>query len=575
MISLILMTGLFFLLSIKDLESQLQIWSHLAYSYFFSTAILGGVVLIIGSVDGTLSNVSVLHMVCFSWVISLSVLHVRNRLFPKWSLFIDILKELFSSFSSFPNGIKIFLALILLASIGPINHPDAADYHVGYAFQAFLKGRIINDGGLHLGLVGLGDWAHLAFLQDHTQWLIRTAQALILIPAAGVLLEYKTGKWHVLTLLSAPVMLQWVTIGKPLLMTDATLAILFINVLKSPDKSRLLQLIHVSLLSLAFKISSLLIAVPLSLMALFIYNRKSLNRKRNMINMLDMMGLIALITLCSSVFIFRYSVYTNPFYPFLTSYITPERLDIIAYADQLLSYGKVHWSWPVDLFIPRSMGALAFVIGPVILLNVILRIYVDWKNRHYSLTLSTGLLLIILLLFFGQGRADYFFSPFFIIIIGSSVLSENYNLNRLIKSFIFIQLMLTGVLLLINIGQSLHTFIRPVEAMQRYAYGFSDAQAARDLPKPTLFLSIRQTRLYFDQQYVDRDRFKTCLMNLSPDECLQLFSVQSIIVSPNDTKALGIIDNPSWICQDTMLVKRGSRNPFNYSEVLVQRWRRR
>jgi len=135
--------------------------------------------------------------------------------------------------------------------------------------------------------------------------------------------------------------------------------------------------------------------------------------------------------------------------------------------------------------------------------------------------------------------------------------------------------MLTGVLLLINIGQSLHTFIRPVEAMQRYAYGFSDAQAARDLPKPTLFLSIRQTRLYFDQQYVDRDRFKTCLMNLSPDECLQLFSVQSIIVSPNDTKALGIIDNPSWICQDTMLVKRGSRNPFNYSEVLVQRWRRR
>ena len=111
--------------------------------------------------------------------------------------------------------------------------------------------------------------------------------------------------------------------------------------------------------------------------------------------------------------------------------------------------------------------------------------------------------------------------------------------------------------------------------MKRYAYGYSDAQAARDLPKPTLFFSIRQTRLFFDQQYVDRDQFKTCLMNLPPDECLQLFSVQSIIASPNDTNSLGISDNPLWVFQDTMLVKRGSRNPFNYSEVLVQRWRRR
>ena len=51
----------------------------------------------------------------------------------------------------------ILLSLILASSIGPIIHPDSTDYHVGYIYQYFLRGGFFTDGGLHQGLLGIGD----------------------------------------------------------------------------------------------------------------------------------------------------------------------------------------------------------------------------------------------------------------------------------------------------------------------------------------------------------------------------------------------------------------------------------
>ena len=70
--------------------------------------------------------------------------------------------------------ILISLIFILFSSIGPINHPDAADYHVGYPYQYFLKGKFFIDGGLSQGLLGIGDYANFVFIQEKTTWLIRT-----------------------------------------------------------------------------------------------------------------------------------------------------------------------------------------------------------------------------------------------------------------------------------------------------------------------------------------------------------------------------------------------------------------
>ena len=71
-----------------------------------------------------------------------------------------------------------FLTLIIISSIGPINHPDATDYHVGYPYQYFLRGGLFIDGGLHQGLLGIGDYSNLAFIQENTIWLIRTTNII-------------------------------------------------------------------------------------------------------------------------------------------------------------------------------------------------------------------------------------------------------------------------------------------------------------------------------------------------------------------------------------------------------------
>jgi len=71
-----------------------------------------------------------------------------------------------------------FLFLIFLSSVGPINHPDSADYHVGYPYQYYLRGKFFIDGGLHQGLLGLADYANLAFIQENNIWLIRFVQII-------------------------------------------------------------------------------------------------------------------------------------------------------------------------------------------------------------------------------------------------------------------------------------------------------------------------------------------------------------------------------------------------------------
>ena len=43
----------------------------------------------------------------------------------------------------------LFFCLITISSIGPINHPDSLDYHIGYPYQYWLKGKFFIDGGLH------------------------------------------------------------------------------------------------------------------------------------------------------------------------------------------------------------------------------------------------------------------------------------------------------------------------------------------------------------------------------------------------------------------------------------------
>ena len=124
--------------------------------------------------------------------------------------------------------IAFILFLIFISSFGPINHPDSADYHVGYPYQYFIRGGLFVDGGDDQGLLGLADYANLAFIQENTIWLIRTVQ-IINLPFIFLFLSNKLkNNILLLTFLTVPTFIQWSTIGKPLFLGESSLIILYL-----------------------------------------------------------------------------------------------------------------------------------------------------------------------------------------------------------------------------------------------------------------------------------------------------------------------------------------------------------
>ena len=110
--------------------------------------------------------------------------------------------------------ITLIIILLFFASLGPINQSDTVNYYVGYPFQYYLRNSHFIDGDLGQGLLGIGDFANIAFIQEKSIWLIRVSQYLPLIPIILFLCRRKTSSFLILIFISSPVFLQWLTIGK-------------------------------------------------------------------------------------------------------------------------------------------------------------------------------------------------------------------------------------------------------------------------------------------------------------------------------------------------------------------------
>ena len=158
------------------------------YSLIFSSIIFSHISLGFFSLILIHLNLSRFPLIIFCFFILIISLLRRNRSIEKlFEIKIFLKKEVeFLIKSNQSNNFKkslfilllILLAFILFSSIGPINHPDAADYHVGYPYQYFVRGRFFIDGGLTQGLLGIGDYANLSFIQEKNIWLIRFIQIL-------------------------------------------------------------------------------------------------------------------------------------------------------------------------------------------------------------------------------------------------------------------------------------------------------------------------------------------------------------------------------------------------------------
>ena len=463
--------------------------------------------------------------------------------------------------NKFQNIKVYFLALILLlifiSSFGPINHPDAADYHVGYPYQYFLRGGIFLDGGMHQGLLGLADYANLAFIQEKTIWFIRTVQ-IINLPLIVLFLSNKLkNNILILTFLTVPTFLQWSTIGKPLFLGESSLIILYL-IWNNEKTSHSLKLLGLSALGcISFKISSLLIIFPIFLIYLlniFSDNKVKKNFYSDMKFILISKEFSIVVLILIYLLITRHIITGNFIYPLLTNIFNKDDILVSQFSSYLSNYERNNLFF-LRIFIPINSNSLSSAFGPTIFIltvSIFFKAYKSnfLKNQIFLVTFGQ----LIFLLLFCQGRSDYYVAPLILIIYQSNEIGyifKNLNFRYFYLFSLLLQLLIFVIFISFSIYLNFNSAINFNQVMNKTAYGFNFSKYIKESIPGNVLVMARNTRLYYPENYVDIDNFNKCLINKSSSNqknnkvCLEKHKVnQAIIVSKNDA-----IDENDYSCK--------------------------
>ena len=465
----------------------------------------------------------------------------------------------------------ILLTLIFISSIGPINHPDATDYHVGYPYQYFLRGGLFIDGGLHQGLLGIGDYSNLAFIQENTIWLIRTIQ-ILLIPLIFLYFGAKNKlNIFLIVFFSCPLFIQWATIGKPLFLGDSSIALTYL-IWKDNKGIFPLRLVLFCIVSaISIKISSVIISFPILTEIIISYFGKDVfNSLKKIFYILKNRLIILSILILSSILITRFYITGNFFYPLLTNIFNKNDLLINQFWFELSTYQR-NGLFPLNIFLPTSFSEITNNAGINIFLIFIFFIVYKIKKFKFILmegTLNIPILQTLLLIIFCQGRGDYYACPILLFTFYGDRLDNFFKVKVLKLTFItalYFQVICSLFILTISIYQSLITFFNFEYGMQLTAYGYESAKEINSNIGNNLHFIGRNTRLFYPKNYIDNDLMKRCtLENNSQDHCIKKYEITKIISYPNY-----LLNKESFNCtlKKSTVAKR---NPFSRSKNLIE-----
>jgi hypothetical protein len=470
---------------------------------------------------------------------------------------------------------------IIAISIGPINHPDSADYHAGYAAQYLSNGRFFIDGGLHQGLTGYADFANIAFYQEHTTWLIRTVQILPLIPLILLLDRNGSYRLFILAFLSAPTFVVWATTGKPMFLGDICIAACFIAWQFNQDTKKFIMLATAMLIGISFKISALIICIPVTFAMLPSLPQvaKQIYFSRN--NLKYILVFTAALAMLGGIFVFRHEVTGNFLYPLMSKYFTPNNSQSVEFEHFLRGFARDRFLFPLSLFVPTELRFFTDILGPCLLVVIASRLIL-FKSQVQPiqvLILVAGAQLGLLLIF-GQGRADYYSAPAALMVCSSKDLAttnlagiaRRIKLKTTYATMLMAQIILFYLLVAMSLFQTMSAVVSYDQAMSQWAYGYDASKQLENYPAPHLDIALRNTRLYYLKPYIDADRFSKCLLentNTSDysvsdvDLCSTILGVKSIMTRPGRLSL-----STKFTCDDKT-VMFAQRNPFKVRRVQV------
>ena len=579
----LLTSSLVFLFPNQEKKLKGEIFFALIFSSFlFANLILGFISLIL-----ILFGLSNLPIIILSISISLLIFLIDKKFKNKLCKIRDFLKFEVINFLDFENEnwknkfftflIIIFLFLIYLSSFGPIDHPDASSYHVGYPFQYLLKRKFFIDGGLSQGLLGIADYANLAFIQENTIWLIRPLQ-IINLPILILFLSTKLkNKFFILTFLTVPTFIQWSTIGKPLFLGESSLMAIYLIWENLKTRYSLKLLLMAALCCITFKISALIIIFPIFLRCAF--QKINSNNIENLFKEIKYLIFSKEIIFCFivifSLIFSRYLITNNFAYPLLIDFFNKDDFQLKQFSEILSSFGRDKF-FILNIFIPTKISDLGRSIGPISLILFLFILIKEFKNsilmRNHILLITFSQILFLIL--FCQGRADYYAAPLVSIIYQSDYLNmTNFrnNLKALFNFSLIFQIFLITIFISFSIFNNFKYLNDFDKAMKVNAYGYNLSRIINKNLAGKSLIKDRNTKLYYSKNYVDIDRFKKCeikkksLKKFDPKmDCLENYKVNQIITSPDDP-----ISEDIYNCKIINLVK-GSRNFLNRKEKEIK-----
>ena len=575
---LLFLSAIPFLSRGNNLRIEKRIYSLLTVSALFSYSILGLISLILINLGKSKFPTITISILIFFLSFKFNKNFLKKYQIIKNFLFfegIKITKYFKNKFQKLTIILIAFLLILIsISSIGPINHPDALDYHVGYPYQYWLRGKFFIDEGLHQALMGAGDYANLSFIQEKTIWLIRYIQIFNLPLISLFFINNIKNKWFIIAFLSSSTFIQWSTIGKPLFLSESSCAIAYIIWREHKDNlSR--KLLVVSIIScISIKISSIIVCLPIVLDFITdsFLNKNNKNLKKTFLDFKNIFfessTVLSLILLISILFL-RFKIVGNFAFPLLTNIFNRNDILILNFSEFLSGYQR-DGLFPLNIFLPIKFSDAASSLGPGIFIIIILLIIKTFSkfNLKDNVLFYICFSQIILLIMFCQGRADYYAIPLII----SVYFADNLNIfyiNKFLKSLmnfsIFIQTILIIGLLLLSINQNLLSIFNYEKAMLSTSYAFDFSRLINNKTSGNFYQNaIRDSRFLYPENYITREKMQKCLLTNSQELCLNKNNITQIISGPEF-----LLDKQNFNCE-TKLFITGARNPLNRKERKVE-----
>ncbi len=450
----------------------------------------------------------------------------------------------------------LILCFLLLLSIGPINHPDASKYYVGYIYKFWISNTHLIDGGLHQGLLSLIDFANISFFQEKSVWLIRSLHALPFLMIYVLFNLRKTSTIISIILFTSPVIIQWITIGKGMFLGESCLALTFLIWIKNKNTEAFIYLISLILLTISIKISSLITIFPIFIYLIIYFFRNKFKESFLIIFKKGTITIVYSLIILAITIIYKYHVTGNIIYPLFNNLIIPDDLQLSEFWGYLSSYKKNFFNIsnifiPID---PREYGISLGLVTGILLLFIPIQNIVQKKfnaKKEYII----GAIQILLLLFFSQGRGDYYTIPLILILSDLRFNIKTLNLkskkfffinkykNIFFKSILNIQIFSFLFIGIFSIYQSFYTFFSYEDGMKNFANQYNLVNIVNNETQYPAFSENIYTNLFFlKKDYIHSDLYNKCLFNenqknknieLKYKICSKKYNVKEVVTTNN------------------------------------------